>query len=143
MRTYVSFRHPAEFVPFSENDGILAVGGAQWFVSLLQRVPGLQLDERVCQEDWGVVVFAKRNQKRFWIGLSMWPDGEHAWLAHVHHGSFAWLQRLSSSGKKEMKSLLTDIHDVLSSDPVVSAITWYEESEMGKAHPQGSQQARS
>ena len=143
MRTYVSFQHPAEFVPVSKEDGIGAVGGAQWFVSLLQRVPGLQLDKGLCQEDWGVVAFARRNEKRFWIGLSMWPDGEHAWLAHVHHGSFAWLQRITPSGKKEMRQLLTDIHDVLASELAVSAITWYEESEMGKAHPQGSQQQRS
>src|SRR6516162_6681702 len=102
MRTNVTFRHPAEFVPLSVEDGILAVSGAQWFAALLRRIRGLEIDEDLCQEDWGVVFFARRNQKKFWIGLSAW-DSEGAWLAHFHHGSFARLQRFSSSGKKELK----------------------------------------
>src|SRR6266480_712439 len=108
MRTNVRFRHPAEFVPVSDEDGILAVSGAQWFVSLLRRVPGLEIDDELCQEDWGVVAFVRRHQKHFWIGLSFWPDGEHTWLAHVHHRSFAWLQRLSPSGKIELNRLVSD-----------------------------------
>jgi hypothetical protein len=137
MRTNVSFRHSAEFVPVSDEDSILAVGGAQWFVSLLQRVPGLQIDGELCQEDWGVVVFAQRDEKKFWIGLSMWPDGEHAWLAHFHHGSFAWLQRLSSSGRSGLQRLVSDVHGVLAGEPAVSDIVWFEERQMRKAQPDG------
>ena len=122
----------------SHDDGILAVGGAQWFVTLLRRVVGLQIESELVQEDWGVVIFARRDGKKFWIGLSMWPDGEHAWLAHCHHGSFAWLQRLSSSGKNELQRLVCDVHSVLASEPAVSDIVWFDESQMRKAQPDGS-----
>ena len=93
MRTNVTFRHPAEFVPLSEDDGILAVSGANWFGALLGRVPGLVIDDNACQEDWGVVFFVRHNQVKFWIGLSAW-DETGKWLAHFHYGSFAWLRWL-------------------------------------------------
>ena len=137
MRTNVRFRHPAEFIPVSDEDGILGVGGAQWFVSLLRRVPGLQIDEELCQEDWGLVIFVQRNKKKFWIGLSQWPNSEQAWLAHCHHRSFAWLQRFSSSGKRELERLVSDVHRALVSEASVSAVVWYEESQMRKAQPDG------
>lgn len=134
MRTNVTFQYPAEFERAS--DGILAVGVAQWFAVLLRQVPGLHINDHLCQEDWGVVVFARRNHKKFWIGLSAY-GAKNAWLAHFHHGSFAWLQRFSSSGKGELQRLLADIHGVLESEPTVSSIIWYEESEMRKAQPSG------
>jgi hypothetical protein len=137
MRTNVTFRFPMEFVPFSvEEDRILAVAGALWFVALLRRVPGLQVEVDLCQEDWGVVLFARRDRKKFWIGLSGW-DLQNAWLAHLHHGSFAWLQRISSSGKCALQRLLADVHGVLASDPGVSDIVWYEENELNKPRPAG------
>ena len=134
MRTNVTFCHPFEFVPLSDKDGILAVESAQWFAALLRRIPGLDVDEQACQEDWGVVFFARRNQKQFWIGLSP-SEKEGAWLVHFHHGSFAWLQRFSSSGKHELNRLLTDAHEILTSEPEISNIAWYEESEMTKPQP--------
>lgn len=137
MRTNVRFRHPAEFVAVSDEDGILAVDGARWFVSLLRRVHDLQVDEELCQEDWGVVIFARRAKKKFWIGLSVWPDGEHAWLAHFHHGSSAWLQRISSSGKGELQRLLSDVQDVFANESALTDIVWYDESQMRKAQPDG------
>jgi hypothetical protein len=135
VRTNVSFRHPAEFVSLAESNNILAVDGACWFVTLLHRVPGLEIDENLCQEDWGTVIFAKRNGKAFWLGLSAWTD-EGFWLAHIHHGSFAWLQAISPTGKKEMNRLVTDIYAVLTSEAAVSDIAWYEEKEMRKAEPE-------
>ena len=132
MRTNVTFQHPAEFVPVSEEDRVLAIRGAQWFVSLLRRVPDLQIDDKLCQEDWGVVIVVRRNQRQFRIQLGMWPEGEHSWFAHVHHGVYSWLQRLSSSGKTELKHLVSDIHATLAGEAAVSAITWYELGEMGK-----------
>jgi hypothetical protein len=45
-----------------------------WFASLLKRVPGLQVEDHLCQEDWGVVVFARRAGKAFWVGLSAFND---------------------------------------------------------------------
>jgi hypothetical protein len=137
MRTNVTFRHPAEFVGDQEDGGgVLAVRGAHWFAALLRRVPDLQIDEDLCQEDWGVVLFARRNQGKFWIGLSAW-DSEGAWVAHFHRGSFAWFQWFSSSGKDELKRLLTDVHEVLANEPAVSEIAWHEESEMSKPEPAG------
>jgi len=135
MRTNVTFRHPAEFVEDSgDGSGVLAVRGAQWFAALLRRVPGLELDEDFCQEDWGVVFFARRNQKKFWIGLSAW-DSEAAWVAHFHHGSFAWMQWFSSAGTNKLKRLLADVHDVLTSEPAITEIAWHEEGEMNKPEP--------
>ncbi len=119
--THVTFRHPAEFV--SDAEGILAVSGAQWFAALLHRVPGLEIEDDLCQEDWGVVVFARRNRKKFWIYLSFWDEG--CWLAHFRYRSFAWSQRLSSSGKNELKRLLADVHEVLVSEAAISDIAWW------------------
>jgi hypothetical protein len=133
MRKNVTFRHPAEFVPVSEDNGILATTGAGWFVSLLRRIDGLSVQSELCQDDWGVVVFAERSGKRFWIGLSFWPDGEQAWLAHFHHHSFAWLQRRSAAGKRELERLVSDFHSVLASEPTVGDIAWYHESDMRRA----------
>ena len=136
MRTNVTFRHPAEFVGDQEDGGgILAVSGAQWFAAILRRVPGLELNEDLCQEDWGVVFFARRNQKKFWIGLSAWDEG--AWVAHFHDGSFAWLQWFNSSGHTEMKCLLGDVHKILASEPAITEIAWHEESDMKKPKPAG------
>jgi hypothetical protein len=137
MRNSVIFRHPAGFVPLSYEDGVLAVSGAQWFIPLLRQVPGLQIDDELCQEDWGVVVFARRERKKFWIGLSFWPDGEHLWLAHFHHGSFAWLQRLISSRKSELQKLVLNFHETLAKEPAISDIVWYEEGTLKQANPTG------
>jgi hypothetical protein len=130
MRTTVSFRHPAEFVPLSDEDGILAVSGAQWFVYLLRHVPDLAIDDALCQEDWGVEMFAQRGATKFWIGLSAFGN---AWIAHVRHRSFAWLQRLSSSGKSALECLLVDIHRALTKDPSVSDVVWYDDSDLDKS----------
>src|SRR5262249_385146 len=124
---YVTFRHPAEFVDVGE--GILAVSGAQWFAALLHRVQGLEIEDDLHQEDWGVGVCGRRNRKEFWIGLSFWDEG--CWLAHFHHGGWApwrwasWLQRLSSSDKNELKRLLADVHEVLVSEAAISDIAWW------------------
>jgi hypothetical protein len=136
MRTNVSFRHPAAFVALPDTEDVLAVVGARWFADLIRRIPGLELDGDLCQEDWGVVVFARRNEKSFWIGLSAW-EGDGTWLAHFHHGSFSFLQWFRSSGKEELRSLLADAHAVLSGEPAVSDIAWYEEKEMRKGNPAG------
>jgi hypothetical protein len=86
----------------------------------------------------GVVVFAERGGKRFWIGLSHWPDDEQAWLAHFHHHSFAWIQRWTATGKRELDRLVTDFHSVLAAEPAVRQIEWYHENEMRRADAQGS-----
>ena len=138
MRNNVTFCYPAEFIEAPESEGILGVRGADWFVSILRRVTDIEIDDELCQEDWGVVVFVRRHGKKFWIGLGYWPEGENAWLAHVHHGSFAWLQRFTRTGNEELKRLVSDIHDALADDPSVSAISWYSERESLEAKPVGS-----
>ena len=138
MRTNVTFRHPAEFVPVSEDDGILAATASGWFVELLQRIEGLEIGSPLIQEDWGVVVIAERDNCRFWIGVSLWPEGESAWLAHVHHRTFAWLQRLSSHGRKELLRFAIDLHAVLESDQAVRDVSWYRQADMARANPPGA-----
>lgn len=138
MRTHVTFRYSAEFVGVSEDGGgVLAVSGAHWFAALLRHVPALQVDEHFCQEDWGVAFFARRNQNKFWVGLSA-RDSEGAWVAHFHCGSYAWFQWLSSSSKDGLRRLLADVHDVLANEPEISNIAWHEESEMSKPVPRCS-----
>jgi hypothetical protein len=138
MRTHVTFRHPAEFIPLSDEEGILSVGGADWFVRLLQRVDGLLVKSELCQEDWGVVVFAERAGKRFWIGLSLWREDEQAWVAHFHHRSFAWLQRWSPAGKRELERLISDFQSVLANEPTVRDIAWHHGTMIVRAHAPGS-----
>jgi hypothetical protein len=65
----------------------------------------------------------------------MWPDGEHAWLAHLHHRSSAWLQRRSTSGKRELERLASDIHNVLANEQAVTEIAWHHESDMTMPDP--------
>jgi hypothetical protein len=136
MRTNDTFRRPADFVPLSDEDGILAIGGAMWFATLLREIPDLEIDADPLQEDWGVVFYAQRHRKKFWIGLSAW-DFEDIWLAHFHHDSLAWLQRRTSSGKSALARLLTDVHEQLLSDAEISEIAWYEERELDKPQPAG------
>lgn len=138
MRTHVIFDHPAAWVPVSEEDGILSVEGATWFVNLLEQVPDLTVDPDLCQEDWGVVVFATRNNKRFWIGLSFWGEDERRWCAHVHHHSFAWLQRVSASGRTELRRLIQDVHGALNSAAVVSHVSWLDQHAVDRGQGPGS-----
>ncbi|MGV3663187.1 MAG: hypothetical protein ACO1TE_23650 [Prosthecobacter sp.] len=134
MRNNVIFYHPAPFVPLSENDGIPSTAGADWFVALLRRVEGVIITEDLCQEDWGVVVFVKRAGRSFWIGLGCGPEDDHSWLAHLHHGSFAWLQRWSAKGRRELDRLICDFHSMLVSEAEVRDIAWYDEREMQGAN---------
>ena len=127
MRTHVTFRHPAPLVLVSEDDGILSIDGADWFVSLLKRIDSLAIKTGLIQEDWGVVAQVARSGKTFWIGLSFWPEGDQAWLAHLHHGSFNLLQRLLPAGDRELRRLLSDLHLVLAAEPSVSEAMWYRE----------------
>jgi hypothetical protein len=136
MRTHVTFRHPVDFVPVSDEDGILSVTGADWFVSLLRKVPDLDLRDGLCQEDWGIVAFAERAERNFWIGLSAEEEG--AWVAHFHHGSWAWLQRFSPSGARELRRLTQDFHRVLANEATVSEITWYREDDAMRQRQSGS-----
>jgi hypothetical protein len=117
-------------VRVSDDDGILSVKGADWFVSFLRQVRDLELRADLCQEDWGIVAFAERAGKNFWIGLSWWDEG--GWLAHFHHGSWAWLQRFSPSGDRELQRLVDDFHQVLAREAAAGEITWWREDDLRK-----------
>ena len=124
MRDHLRFHLAKPFVGTEDGGetGVLSVAGAGWFLEVLGRIRGLVLDPSLCQEDWGVVAFADRDGKRFWIGLTWWPEGDGEWLVHVHHASFAWLQKLSRSGKQALRQLISDVHAVLCSDSEVSRV---------------------
>jgi hypothetical protein len=138
VRTHVTFRHPAPLVLVSEDDGILSIDGADWFVSLLKRIDDLTIDAELIQEDWGVVVKVARSGKTFWIGLSFWPEGDQAWLAHLHHGSFKLLQRLLPAGDRELRRLLSDLHVVLAAAPSISEVRWYQEDALMRSPLDGA-----
>jgi hypothetical protein len=137
VRTNVSFRHPAPFVSVVEVKDVLAREAAGWFVDLLERIQRLEVNRNLAQEDWGVAVLVRRDGKRFWIGLSRW-EVEGEWLAHVHHGSFAWIQARTSGGAEALRALVRDLHRSLAGDTQVSGITWYEESDMSAGAPGGA-----
>ena len=134
MRKSVIFKFPAELIPVSEEDGILSTTGALWFRDLLNKVPHLEVDNDLLQEDWGVAILARRNNKRFWIGLNFWD--ENTWLAHFHHRTFALLQRLT--GTSELNNLVFAFHDILKAEAQVSGIEWYEQKNLAIPGSQSS-----
>jgi hypothetical protein len=136
VRTNVTFQHPAEFVPVSEDEGILSVAGVAWFLELLARVEGIEVVGDPIQEDWGVVAFARRGDCRFWIGISFWDEG--AWLVHVHHHSSAWLQRMSSKGKTGLSDLCSELHKALKSAEGVREVSWHVESDLRRPGVSGA-----
>jgi hypothetical protein len=111
MRTHVTFRHPAEFVPVSEDDGILSSTGVEWFLTILRQVPDLELDPDLCQED--------------------------DWIVHVH-GATSWLQRLSGAAAPAVDRLAHDLHIALQADPLVADVQWSTQRELNQGHRQGA-----
>jgi hypothetical protein len=131
MRTTVSFEYPAPFVGAdADGGGVLSVEGAGWFASLLSSIPELDVDSKLCQEDWGVVVFTKRQNKQFdfyfWDGLAEEPT--RSWVAEVNYGDFFRLQRFIPGGKQELHRLVRDFNEALVRSPNVSNIAWFSSS---------------
>lgn len=131
MRNTVQFSFAASFVGAGA-DGIVGVAGAGWFVELLERIPGLEIDPELVQEDWGVVVLARRAGRRFWIGLGA-TDG-HEWIAHVHHAPFAWVQRLASAGNAARRALVDELDRALR-DGNASSVRWFDERDLALMSP--------
>lgn len=132
MRNTVSFHYPAPLVVVSDEDGVLSIEGAGWFLDLLRTIRGIDLDQKVVQEDWGVVVRARRAGRSYWIGLS--TMGEHEWIAHVHHHSFAWLQRLSPGGRAARAALVGDVDHALRVANA-SGLKWFDEGDVNLRAP--------
>jgi hypothetical protein len=137
VRTNVSFRHPAPFVAVAGAKDVLDREAAGWFVELLEGIERLEVNRALAQEDWGVAVLVRRDDKRFWIGLSRW-EVEGEWLAHVHHGSFAWIQARTSAGAEALRALVQDLHQNLAADARVGGITWYRDADMFAGTPGGA-----
>jgi hypothetical protein len=137
MRNTVTFKFPAPIVAAPDYEGILGVEGATWFFDLLRSIPGLDVEAELVQEDWGVVVFAQRGGRSFWIGLSAME--EHEWVAHVHHGSFAWLQRFSSAGKAGLREVASELDRALRGAGA-SSIQWFREDDTSLRVPSASPQ---
>ena len=121
-RTVVRFGHPAPFIPYSPDDGILSTKGVEWFVSILRDVRCLKVDPDLIQEDWGVVVFVELNDEKFWCGISAEEDGY--WLAQLHLRGLALLRRIGRSGNRQLERLSAALHVTLEADPSVSEIDW-------------------
>jgi len=132
LRTQVIFEYPARFVGTeADNAGVLSVKGVRWFVFFLKSIPDLEVNSKLCQEDWGVVIFAKRHGRDFDVGLNWMDEGK--WLAHIHYGGiFGWVRRYSPSHKRELLCLVMDLHSVLSLYQSVKGIAWYSDKEAFK-----------
>ena len=119
MQNEFTFRYPEPGVTTNEDgSGVLSIRGAGWFADFLRRIPNLDVDGDLCQEDWCVVVFARREGREFWVGISSAGEGEYD--VHFHHGSFAWLQRMTPGGRAALARLIDDFRIVASEDEAVT-----------------------
>jgi len=130
MRTIVRFEYPAPFVGTEEdNGGVLSVKGAGWFAVLLGSIPELVVDPDLCQEDWGVVVFAMRGKMRFdfffWDGLAEEP--RRSWVAELRHGGF--FDRFMAKKREGLDRLVGELDRALKHDPSVSRVEWFDDSD--------------
>ncbi len=135
-RSLVTFGHPAEMIAIDDVPDVLDVRGAGWFVGILEQVPGLEVDPELVQEDWGVVVRAARDGKRFWIGLSAAEDG--GWMAHLHHGVGTLIQRFVRAGRDALAGLHRDLHAALEGDARVHDIRWHDRDAFDRGQEQGA-----
>jgi hypothetical protein len=74
---------------------------------------------------------ARYAGKAFSIGLSF--DGEEKWVAHVHHGPFAWIQRVTPSGRRARHALIRAFERALASAGATS-MQWFEERDINLRH---------
>lgn len=137
MRNTVTFHHPAPAAVVPDEDGVLGIEGAGWFLDLLGTIPGIELERDVVQEDWGIVVRARRAGRSYWIGLS--TMGKDEWVAHVHHDSFAWLQRFSAGGRAARAALVGEVDHALRRANA-SSLKWFDQSDVNLRAPAGSPQ---
>jgi hypothetical protein len=132
MRNLVTFEYPAPYVGASKSEDILGVEGVAWFIEILRRIPSLEIEGDLVQEDWGVVAITRHAKKTFWIGLSAEREGE--WIAHVHHPDFAWVQRVTRSGKRARYELVRALEAALH-DAGATSMTWFEERDINLRGP--------
>lgn len=133
MRNTVSFHLAAPLAVVSDEDGVLRVAGADWFLDTLRTIPGIELDQRLVQEDWGVIVCAHRDGRRYRIGLSS-AGHEHEWVAHVRPRSFAWVERFSPGGRAARTALIGEVDRALRAAHA-SGLRWFDESDLNLRAP--------
>jgi hypothetical protein len=126
----VTFKYPAPYVGAPKSEDILGIEGATWFVEILRRIPSIEIDPELVQEDWGILVWVRRGGKAFWIGLS--SEGDEAWIAHVHHD--AWIQRVTPSGKRARYELVRALERALH-DAGATSMLWFEERDISLRQP--------
>jgi hypothetical protein len=131
MRKAVSFDYPAPFIGTEADDaGVLSIKAAGWFANLLQSIPELIVDPNLCQEDWSVVIFTKRQKKPFhfyfWNGLAEEP--RRSWIAEVSHGDLLGFHRFIPKSREGLDKLISDFHTALVRSPSVSRVTWFQNS---------------
>lgn len=78
-----------------------------------------------------MVVFAKFEGRRFWIGLG-W-NGDSPWLAFIVYRTF-W-QRFFLANRSAFGRLAYRLHEVLRADPDVSDIAWYSKDDLMHNNP--------
>ncbi len=135
MRNTVTFQYPAPLIVVPGTEDVLSVEGAGWFLGLLGTTPGIELDQEVAQEDWGVAIFARHVGRRYWIGLS--AMGEHEWLAHVHRHPFAWRQWFSPGGREARAVLVGGVDRALRTASA-RGLKWFDESDRNLRAPADS-----
>lgn len=138
MRNTVSFHYPAPLVVVSDEDGVLSVEGAGWFLDMIRTIPGIDVEQSVLQEDWGVVVRVRLAGRSYRVGLSF-TGNEHDWVAHVRHHSFAWLERFSPGGRAARAALVGEVDRALRTANA-SALKWFDESDLNLRAPAESPQ---
>jgi hypothetical protein len=130
MKKAASFEYPAPFIGTDEDEGgVLSVNGARWFASILNTISGLEVDSDLCQEDWGVVIFVKRNKNPFdvflWGGMS---ETANLWIVELRYGGIFGFQRFWPDARLEFARVLHDLTEALNHDSSVSNIQWFEKS---------------
>jgi hypothetical protein len=133
MRNTVSFQYRAPMVVVSDEDGVVGVEGAGWFLDIIRTIPGIDLDQSVVQEDWGVVIPARLAGRSYWIGLSSTGD-EHDWVAHVRPHALAWLERFSPRARAARAALVGEVDRALRTAHA-SGLKWFDENDVNLRAP--------
>jgi hypothetical protein len=134
IRNHATFRHPEALEAHPDELDTLTIAGVDWFVDVLREIPRLAVDRELCQEDWGVVVFGRRDGFTFWFGLSYWDEEE--FVAHVHHRGL--LQRFRAAGRVAYATTIADLHVALSQHHSITHVAWHYESELDRSTSRGA-----
>ncbi len=121
------------------SESCLAESAAGWFVELLQKVPNLKVDTKLCQEDWGVLIFIERNGLKFFASLGIQEDDDsdgyqYHWLAFFtlpDKSLFSFFGRgpKPDDQKRVLRTIVGDVAEVFSKEPQISDMLWFTDKE--------------